>query len=500
MRKLPKPNSPEGRQAMLERAERDAKREKRRLIAFSVALLFLVIAYFASQMQREQHLAREGEAVGQQEPRFNETVVVDEFDFSTIADKIRDAREEDRVLLSGDVTGPITDYVAGKNDAHFAALGVVDLDGERRAALLADPSAHRGEVYRVRGRLEEINSLERADGSNEYRGWLRGEGGEATHFVAMGVPEEIIFGDWMRLDGLFVKLHRDEDHEGAWVDGPLLIGAELVTSYPPFDPGELTTATVKSYLRDINDDSALQSTGLDGRVFDAQWMLINFAKTEAYARIDWENDAVELSNEVMTEILKDGPSWRFREAGAPDPRASQGPDGQRPALTQDLVPIPIRLPISRNMGINTFSPGENPSRIDQITEGWIGNTTWTNQASVVYFVLPEYRPDLTDMNDARLLTGKGFFVKNHNYESKGHGTRTAPFFVMTELERFTPEPSNLAQNIMWGVLALTLLLVFLFPYLLMRDRKKSEALQQDLVRRRQERRRRLAAAGEQAPS
>jgi hypothetical protein len=494
MRKVPSTNTPEGRKALLERAEREARREKRRLIFFSVMLALLVIAYVASNLQQGKQADRQAELVGTDEPEFVETVAVEPFDMTLVADQIRDDTLEERVLVKAAAIDPVADYVDGKNDAYFHALGRRDLDGDARAALAAAPGEHRGEVYRVRGRLEEIKSRDLPDGRRQYRGWLRGEDGEVTHFATMGVPDEVIYGDWMRLDGLFVQLHRVEDHDGVWAEGPLLVGASLVTSYAGFAPDEITSDALRRELDAIVDDTARSSTGLDGRVFDAQWRLLAFIRSEAYGEIDWERDAVELTNETMAAILKDGASWRYRLAGQPDPRLAPGPDGERPALAEDLIPVPIRLPISRNMGINTISPGENPSRIEEITEGWIGNTTWTNQAGVLYFVLPESRPDLSDMNEARLLTGKGFFLKNHNYESKDLGTRTAPFFVFSELEVYEPQPSFLAQHILWVVVGITLLLVTLFPVLLMRDRKRSLQLQQDLARRRQARRRKAAEA------
>ena len=49
---------------------------------------------------------------------------------------------------------------------------------------------------------------------------------------------------------------------------------------------------------------------------------------------------------------------------------------------------------------------------------------------------------------------------------------------------------------MWGVAGLAVFLLALFPVLLMRDKRKSEALQRDLVRRKQERRERLAKQGQ----
>jgi hypothetical protein len=500
MRKSTQPSPSNSKESLLAKAESQAKRDRTRLIVMIVGLVGVVIAYMATTWQEKKHLQVQGAALGQ-EPGFTESVVVDAFDFSALEGRILDARPEDRVLLPNALTEPITDYVFGFNDAHFAALGVGLLTPEVRATLEANPGAERGRPLRVRGWLEEIKSRERLDGKTEYKGWLRDEAGALTHFIAMAAPGEVIYGDYIRLDGLFVKLYRAEDHAGGWASGPLLVGAQLVKSYPPFEPDSFDPGVLRSRLAAVSDDTATNSTGLDGSVFKAQWLLMDFAKTAAYAAIDWEKDAVELDNETMTEMLKYGSDWRFRLAadGIEDPRAAPDPQsGQRPLLQQDLIPIPIRIPVCKNMGINTMDPGENPSRLEKITMGWLGNWTWTNHAGVIKFVLPEDRPDLTDMKEAELVQGKGFFLKNHNYESKDHGTRTAPYFVLTELEVFHPVPDNLAQNIMWGVLILILFLIALFPVLLMRDRKRSEALHRDLSRRKQERRRRLAAEQPQA--
>ncbi len=494
MRKPTSPLSSDSKEALLARAESQAKRDKTRLIVMSVLLVLIVVAYFASTLQEKKHLQSQGEVVGAEE-EFEETVAVKQYDFAAIEDQVLDTRPEDRVLLPSALTEPITNHVFGFNEGHFHALGLELMTGEVRAAVEADPKAHRGKALRVRGKLEEIKSRERLDGKTEYKGWLRGDDGEVTHFITTATPEEVIYGDFMRLDGLFLKLYRAEDHEGDWANGPLLVGSSLVSSYPRFEEDAFNPEVLKARLSTVVDDTAKRSTGLDGDVYEAQWLLMDYAKTDAYAAIDWEK-ATELNNETMTEILKYGSDWRFRLAAdsIEDPRAERDPaTGQRPLLTEDLIPIPIRIPVSKNMGINTMDPGENPSRLDKVTTGWLGNWTWTNHAGVIKFIMPADRPDLTGMYEAELLHGKGFFLKNHNYESKDHGTRTAPYFVLTELEQFHPQENNLPEILMWGVLGLTLFLLALFPYLLMRDRKKSEALQRALVQRRQERRRRMAA-------
>lgn len=500
MRKTPQPKSSESRQSLLANAERQSKRDRTKLIFMIGGLVLVLVAYFVSNLQKDKHLKRQ-ESVVEQEPVFQETVAVDTFDVASIADQILDTRPEDRVLLPSSVTKPFTDHVYGFNEAHFHALGLETLDAEQRSALDTDPAAHRGQAFRARGKLEEIKSRERADGKTEYKGWLRTEDDQVTHFIVMEMPEEVTLNGFMRFDGLFVKLYSQEDHDGGRANGPLLVGSKMVDSHPATKLEYLTDEVLLDRLARISDDTAQNSTGLNGSVFKAQWLLMDYTKTDAYKAIDWENDAVDLNNWNMTSILKHGDKWRYRLAGdgAEDPRAEGEPDiGVRPPLTEDLIPIPIRIPVCKNMGIRTIDPGENPSRLDSITTGWLGNWTWTNQAGVIKFVMPGQNSALTDFRgDAKLVQGKGFFVKNHNYESLDHGTRTAPYFVITELEAFHPVENDLAQNLMWGVLGLTLLLVGLFPYLLMRDRKKSEELQRNLVRRKQERRRRLAA--EQAP-
>jgi hypothetical protein len=166
-------------------------------------------------------------------------------------------------------------------------------------------------------------------------------------------------------------------------------------------------------------------------------------------------------------VLKDGEAWRGK---------------------------PIQVPISQNMGMATVDPGENPARLDRVTEGWIGNTTWANQAGVIKFLYPGEFPKL---EVGSLVQGRGFFVKNHNYEPRDGGVRQAPYFVLADLEIFVPPENNLAKHLMWGVAGLALLLLMVFPVLLLRDKKKSEALQRDLVRRKQERRERLARQGQE---
>jgi hypothetical protein len=483
-------SSAEQREALLAKAEQQSKKDRNKLIVMVVGLILVAGAWAFSKAQRDN---QESNLLVGEVPEFTEIKVVKKFDMSTIADKILDNREEDRVLLPSAVYEPVTEYVYGKTDEHFHALGVTDLTPELRADVEADPSAHRGTPFRVRGQLIDVKVREPLNGKKEYRGWLSSPDGTITHFIATEKPEELIYKGTLRFEGLFVKLYRTEGHDGELVDGPLLIGSRLVNSYSPLTAEDVTPERLVEGFSKIVDDTARTSPGLNGAVFDLQWQLLEYAKTDAYKAIDWENDAVELNNATMAAMLTDGDSWRSRRAGDADPRGIADPDVIFPPLENDMIPVPIRVPVSKNMGINTIDAGENPANVDVLTEGWVGNMTWSNQAGVAYFIYPGARPDLLDRDFARLIEARGFFVKNHNYESKDKGTRTAPFFVFTELSTFTPgEDRSIEEFLLWVLVAAVGLLIA-FPLILMRDRKKSAALQQDLVRRKQERRRRLAA-------
>jgi hypothetical protein len=214
----------------------------------------------------------------------------------------------------------------------------------------------------------------------------------------------------------------------------------------------------------VEDDSAENITGMmSGPAFDAQWMLLSHANSERAAAIDWDS-APELDNAAMVKILVNGAAHR----GAP-----------------------YRIPISRDLGIWTQDPGENPARLETVTTGWIGNFTWTNQAGLIQFVMAGEQPQL---QESKLVRGHGFFLKNFAYEPRDGGLRVAPFFVLASIEPYTAVYDPTADYIMYGIGAVTVLLIGSFAAFLLWDRRRSRVLQQELVRRRRERRQRTAGA------
>lgn len=421
----------------------------------SALLLVVAIAFVTSLVQKDKYERRQDDSMTPGSPEVVESIVVPRLDPSVLEGRIRDARPEDRVLLDAEAVEGLLTYTQNLSAAHYGALGVRTLDPAATDELLTDPEAHRGDPYRARGYVVDVVERTRPAGGTSQRGTLRTDDGRYVHFVTSRLPEGMIADDFVRMDGLFLQLYRRELPEG-WQEGPLLVGARMVRSYPRAE--DVDRETLLTYLDDLTDDDATTVQGLTGEVYDAQWKLIAYSLAHG-DEVDWESAPV-LDNTVMTDVLKNGAAHRGE---------------------------PFRIPVSKNMGLWTRDPGENPARVDTVTTGWIGNWTWTNHAGVLNFVMPGGFPEV---ENSELVEGRGYFLKNFAYEPKNGGVRVAPYFVLESLEVFQPQEEFSIDFLLYGMVGITVLLVLLIPFLLIRDRRKSAALQHELLRRRQERRRR----------
>jgi len=254
-----------------------------------------------------------------------------------------------------------------------------------------------------------------------------------------------------------VQLYRAEV-AGEWRDVPLIAGRSVTPSYPHCDAPERADL-LAFLLRNVTDDDVGEVTGVP---HEPLWQLMAYARERA-DEIDWETDdqIFELNSDNLNLISKNGGFFRGR---------------------------PCTLPISGNLGIWTESAGENCQQLDRVTTGWIGNFTWKGSAPVIKFIAPHDWPGLTDRyGTSRLVTGKGFYLKNIIYKKANGEPGRAPLFVMSELTPFIPPVSHTTQYILFGVLVGTLLMIGLVWFLLRQDRRQSAKLQADLVRRRRAR-------------
>jgi hypothetical protein len=437
--------------------------ERTKLIAMTVMVVLVIVVFFYQRMQDAKRSARELDQIAEaDDTNFEERLVVPAFDASLLAGKVLDAREGDRVLLQQETLKALFDYTSSFNVAHFIELGMRDLDESARAELTADPEAQRANAFLARGWIDDLNQRIGSDGAKEYHGRLLLEDRSHCHFAVRSLPPGVIVDDFVRLDGLFLKLFRSEGEDG-WLEGPLLVGPRLLNSWAR--PPDLDAHALSIRLAQITDDTINGGlTGLSGETFDAQWLMMDILLHGDQEETNWD-EVPELDNETLVAIMTDGPAWR----GAP-----------------------LRMPIARSMDLWTSAPGENPARIDKVTMGWIGSWTWTNNKSaVIHYVMPR---DAEHLRGARLVSARGYFIKNFAYETRDGNLRVAPYFVLTDIEEFIPPVDHTIRYIGIGLVVLTIGIIGLIFFGLRRDKRGAAAFHADLVRRRRARRERAKAA------
>ncbi len=376
-------------------------------------------------------------------------------DAARVESLVRDAESADRVMLEGEALDELFRYARQMTAGSYRALEAPELDAERIQEIVGAPADHRAEPFFARGWIDSLRTRRQGPaGETQHIGRMVLEDESVAYFATLRMPEDRTVGSYARLDGLFLKVYSEESRQsGEWLEGPLLVGANLVPSWPDegtvrqLDPNKLV------YLTDDSVDG-----GITRLPFEATWHVMGYARDLDPDEVDWE-EAPLLNKAALEDLLAYGvDEYRLK---------------------------PYRIPVSRLQSVTVKQAGENPARLDKITEGWIGNTTWHN---VIYYRGPFEAGHLRGGRDADLVTARGFFLKNLAYEPRDGGMHLAPAFVLTEMDRFVPPDSGAFNHMVWGIAIASVGLLLFFSFLLSRDKRSAMALQERLVARRRARR------------
>jgi heme exporter protein D len=332
-------------------------------------------------------------------------------------------------------------------------MGGSSMDAERAAAVVADPAAYRGRLFRLRGWIEELSTFDPgARSAAHYRGRLRLEGGGDVWFTVVALAEARGVGDFVRIDGLFLKVFRGRGAAGTWVEAPMIVGPRAVQSFPELPP---VTELALEALRFVEDDGL---DGISGQPFAEYWTLISYARNVEPGAIDWKSAPV-LDRDLILEVRQDGSRWRG---------------------------VPIRIPPAELFDIWDQAQDENPLRIDKLVEGWAGNEHWARTTTgLIRVVGPFPRGDLRRGDQ---FTANAFFLRNFAYERNDGNLAIAPFFVLHSIARHVPRQDN-TWTMIFTSIAMGLVIVVCLTFVgVMRDRKRTQKLQDELRRRRRARR------------
>ncbi|HUR28361.1 MAG TPA: hypothetical protein VM509_09240 [Planctomycetota bacterium] len=434
-------------------------KEKRRLLVLVALFVLLGGVVMFSAREATQSPALDVKPRADELPTFVARPVIDVASLEAAAD---DESPERRVVLPDEALDAGLRAASSIYDGVYEALDGRELDAPIAAEIVKDPKAHRGRLLRAHCRVEALRELANPAAPDKPRWYARGrlEDGAPLFFAA----EQIVglapaTGDFVRVDGLFVRAQR-EAIDGGWIEGPLLVGPRIIKSFPKLLP---VTELDAHALAAVHDDSV--ERGFEGLEDDAYWELVSFVQHLDASKMDW-TAAPMLDDATIASISEDGAPWRGK---------------------------PVRLLEARMIDIWMRSePGENPLRMERMAEGWFTRGDWRGRTKVARFVAPvtELPAGVLESTDVDL---RAFFYKNLAYTKRDGAVAIAPFFVLHSAEKHLPPDAPGLRHMTYVVAGSLIVLGIGIVVVLRFDKAKSAELEAELLRRRRERRGKITA-------
>jgi uncharacterized protein (DUF736 family) len=433
-------------------------REKRRLTVMLIVFVFVIgFVILLNTKSARQDAARLAALQANKEPELSTLIEKPVIDVAALESVASDERPDQRVVLPGAALDAGFKEASKIHDSVFGVLGGRELTAQIAAAIVQAPKVQRGQLLRARCTVEEMRELPNQTPKNKPRFFVRAhlEDGAVLFFAA----EEFVGlapapGDFVRVDGLFVRVHREEV-AGEWREGPLLVGPRMYESFEKLAPVKELEANAFAFVR---DDSL--ENGFEGLNPETYWQLVSYVKNLEPGKVDW-TAAPMLDDKTIQSIFRDGSAWRGK---------------------------PVRLNEARMINVWRRSESEdNPLRIDHMIEGWFTRGDWKESARVARFVAP-FDDVPAGVHRGMDVNLRAFFYKNLAYTKADGGLAIAPYFVLQYVEKFEqPDWPGLRQ--MTYIVAGSLLVLGVGIVIVLRhDKAKSAELEAELLRRRRERR------------
>jgi len=359
-------------------------------------------------------------------------------------DTVSDATDSQRVILEAAPFAGLLAVSRGLFGGHLKRLGEPVFpfaDGAERSDTL------RGSIYRMRGSILEADIIERVPGKPEFWCLVETPDGDRFFYATSEVPETL-FGslNYVLADGIFFKYYTRTLGDTR-ATAPLLVGRELVASYPEVGPVAEPDLLLLAEVDDpvIGSDEPLDERGL--------WHLLNVARTVMAEEGGTERafaDARTLDDPLLEEL-----------AQAPELYRGQ------PFVFGGMVrgrPSPVNL-------------GENPLRMPQMETAWLRNNS-SGLDTLLHLLAPQGF-DFDEPPGAVLF--RGWFLQLYAYEDRDGNLRRAPVFIVTDIEGVAGEPPPWASDVLWGFIGLSVLLAGAMVILIRRDKKR--AAEFDAMRR-----------------
>jgi hypothetical protein len=366
----------------------------------------------------------------------------------SIFESVRDTSSTDRLLLE---SGPFLELLKISRallPGHLDALESPRFPFEN---IEQNASTLRGVPFRERGKLIDLKIQTRVvDGPEETWALVETDEGKRYWYVTFKQPEELFGsgGNYVVTDGFFYKLytHSTDDER---VTAPLMVGREIRPSVRKAEPA---TALDLGVLADVRDADFYEDRPIEDQGF---WHLMNYVETlqPDAERIAKEFAQAEPLNRTSLQVILDNPSLK---RGRPYKIYGRSVHSWNQANQEN----PTRLPFSSHSFLYKYELDDQYLRLVAPGKDSLNNL------------------DL----GTELLT---YFHKMWAYtDGNGQERRVPVFFVASFAEREI-EKAPLEGQIVLAFIALFVIMLVGFWYLIRRDRKQSEIAALGLVARRQ---------------
>jgi hypothetical protein len=361
----------------------------------------------------------------------------------SIFDDVRDTSRTDRLLLE---SGPFLELLKISRallPGHLDALESPRFpfeNIEQNAATL------RGVPFRERGKLIDLKIQQRVvDGPEETWALVETDEGNRYWYVTLKQPVELFGsgGNFVVTDGFFYKLytHSTEDER---VMAPLMVGREIRPSVRLAEPAKSLDLAV---LADVRDADFYENRPIEDLGY---WHLMNYVETLQFdaERIDKEfKQAQPLSRSSLQVILE-------------DPSLKRG----RPFLIY-----------GRTVHAWNKANEENATRLPFSSHSFLFKYELADQ------YLRLVAPGKDSLNNLGLGTEMlAYFHKMWAYTDSNGQERRVPVFFVASFAKREIEKAPLEGQIVLAFIALFVIMLLGFSYLIRRDRKQAKVAAQSL--------------------
>ncbi len=385
-----------------------------------------------------------------------------------IMDQARDETRVERLVRESEPFSHLLEASLNVVPAAARQLGMPQqpLDVEQ---LRANPRQHRGNYLWSKGELLGLSGPiagHPVPDYDYYEGRLENPEGKTVMFAVSLPPDpEIEIGDWVRIEGFFLKLR--DGHFPEVDRAPMLVGPQLLSDQPDWDPVLQLDARVLDSIADGNFAGSYRE-GLHSDLTLEEYQDTPLWHLTSYALSHKDDKSLTEWREVPAYVEED--QWFAIMRG-------EYPKG-----------MPMRVLGELLMG-RTIQADRNPIGVEAWTEVWVRIHDLGGRLVPVW--IPERLNSLKTRDAVEL---RAYLFKRHAYNSIEGDRRFTPLFVAPTLDRYINVEHPLVRQIGLVMAGIVALLTVLFYFMARSDRITRAQHETAMIERRRRRRQRMAAA------